>query len=1265
MRSVETLTLLRRESGLALVRGVRRVDRRPVLVLIGDGVGTSRDFPQRIEREYAMRDVLDPQWAAKPIELLEDDGVQALLLTDPGGDVLSRHVGRPWEIGTFLRLAIALCAALQGVHARGLIHRDVKPANVLFDIGRGRAWLTGFSIACRASQAATRNDEPEMMAGTWAYMAPEQTGHMNRSVDARSDLYSLGIVFYELLTGAPPFSASDVFEWIHCRVARPPLPPQERQPDVPGVVSCLVMKLLAKDGEDRYQSAQGVAADLHRCFAEWETRRRIEPFAIGLQDRPRRLTLTTRIHGREKELAILTDHYERVLSNGDSMIVLVSGDAGVGKSALVHELRKDLSQYRGCFISGKFDPRLQHVPYATIAHAFQDLVARILGEDEASVARWRSAIREALGTSGILLVELVPELLALIGPQPAVAPVSAHEATIRFQSVFLRFAGVFARTGCPLILFLDDLQWLDPGTLSLVELLATHPDAHHLLLVGAYRHDEVRADHPLMCTLAAIRATGRQIDDLRLEALAVDDVVHLVRDALHADPKSARELGKLVHRKTGGNPFFARQFLASLEEEGLLRFELNRAAWQWDGERIARKDATDNVVELVARRLARLPSHAQRALKILACLGSRADLETLAALLGGVQSMHARLHPAVAAGVLIADDGHYRFLHDRVRETAYGLIPRRAQPLRHLRIGRLMFRRLGADKSAERIFDIAHQINIGLPLLSSWTERTWAAEINLQAGRKAKTSTAYASACTYLDAAFDALTDVGWDRQHELAFSLCMERAECELCRSNLEAASAHTATLLQRGRSRMDMVQALTLKMTLQTMQGDIEQAVGVALEALDLLGHPFPARPSVEEMDSEYREMFRVLGDRTIESLVDLPLVTDAEISVAMGIMSKLGIASYYTDQTLYQTLVFRMVKLTMLHGHCEWSPLAYSGMAICLGPAYQRFSEAEEFIRLSFAITHRHGFAARLASLHMLLQQTILWTRPIAEAIACLDTGCKVALEACDIVFACYTREHRLTNLVTAGRPLDNVWRESLASVNFVRKSRFKHVVHTISSLQVYVQALRGRPSSEAPVDEAALEVAIRSAGLPIVQCWHLILQVQRHYLLGQPEIALERIAEIEPILWSTRYHIQFATFCFYQALVAASICDRVSEDRRAALRATLADNVTLLARWASSCPSTFAHKLALLQAEAARLDGRDIEALSLYEQAIRLAAEEDFVQEQAIAGELAAGLCNARGLATTAASYLTDAKMAYARWGAQVKVAQLEHRMARDA
>lgn len=1239
----------------------------PVLALTVDGAGpgASQDIAQRIAREYALRDTLDPEWAARPIELTEEDGLPALLLTDPGGDVLSRHVGRAWDIGAFLRLAIALCDALQGVHARGLIHRDVKPANVLFDSGRGHAWLTGFSIACPASHSAGHNDEPEMIVGTWAYMAPEQTGHMNRSVDARSDLYSLGIVFYELLTGAPPFSASDVFEWIHCHVARLPMPPHARRSDIPGMVSAMVIKLLAKAAEDRYQSPQSVAADLHRCLTDWETLHRIEPFEIGAQDRPRRLTLTARIHGREKEVAILWDHYEPVLAGGDCRMVLVSGHAGVGKSSVVHELRNRLSQNRGCFISGKFDPRLQDVPYATIAHAFQALVTRILGEDEASIARWRSAVREALGTSGILLVELIPELLALIGPQPAVAPVSAHEATIRFQSVFLRFTSVFARADCPLIIFLDDLQWLDPGTISLVEFLATHPDAHHLLLVGAYRQEEVGADHSLTRALASIRAAGLPVHDIHLEPISVDDVAHVVRDALHADPEPARILGDLVHRKTGGNPFFARQFLASLEEDGLLYFDPERAAWQWDAVRIARKDSTSNVVELVGRRLSRLPAHAQRALKILACLGSRADNETLAALLGGAQSMRERLRPGVTAGVLIADDGHYRFLHDRVRETAYGLIPSNARPLRHLRIGRLMYRRLGANRSAERTFDIAHQINEGLPRLTSAAEQTWAAEINLQAGRKAKASAAYASACGYLDAASEALTDAGWDRHHEFAFSLWMERAECEFCRSNLEAAAAHTATLLQRGRSKVEIAQALTFKMTLLMLQGDIERAVDAALEALQLLGHPFPAHPSVEEMDFEYREMFQVLGERPIAGLVDLPLLADTQTGVAMGIMIKLGLTSYYTDQTLYQTLIFRLVKLTMLHGHCEWSPLAYSGMAICLGPAYQRFSDAEEFIRLSFAITHRHGFAARLASLHTLLQQTILWTRPIAEAIACLDTGFKVALEAGDLVFACYTREHRLTNLVTAGHPLDEVWRESLASIDFVRKSKFRHVVHTISSLQVYVQALAGNASGEAPIDEAALEAAIREAGLPIVQCWHLILQMQRHYLLGQPEAALERADEIETMLWSTRYHIQFATFCFYKALVVASMCDRVPDDRRAALRSTLADNVSLVARWALSCPSTFAHKLALLQAEAARLDGRDIEALGLYEQAIRLAAQAEFTQEQAIAGELAAALCSAKGLANTATGYLNDAMAAYACWGARVKLAQLEARVVEGA
>ena len=468
-----------------------------------------------------------------------------------------------------------------------------------------------------------------MIAGTLAYMAPEQTGRMNRSVDSRSDLYALGVTFYEMLTGALPFTAADPMEWVHCHIARQPTPPGERADGIPGPLSAIVMKLLAKTAEERYQTAAGVAADLRRCLAEWEAHGRIAPFPLGTQDVPDRLLIPETLYGREREIDALLAAFDRVVADGTPELVLVSGYSGIGKSSVVNELHKVLVPPRGLFASGKFDQYKRDIPYATLAQAFQSLVRPLLGRSEAELGRWRDALSEALGPNGQLIVNLVPELELVIGTQPPVADLPPQDAKNRFRMVFRRFLGVFARPEHPLALFLDDLQWLDAATLDLLEDLVTHSEVRHLLLVGAYRDNEVGPAHPLLRTLEAIREAGGRVQEIVLAPLGLDDVGRLVADALHCEPEPARPLAQLVQEKTGGNPFFAIQFFTALADEGLLAFDPVALAWRWDIDRIRARNYTDNVVELMAAKLKRFSATTQEALKQLACLGNVVEIATL------------------------------------------------------------------------------------------------------------------------------------------------------------------------------------------------------------------------------------------------------------------------------------------------------------------------------------------------------------------------------------------------------------------------------------------------------------------------------------------------------------------------------------------------------------------------------------------------------------------------------------------------------------
>lgn len=1305
-------------------RGTRQSDNLPVILKV-----LKEDYPspERIawfKREYEVTRNVNLGGVPHVYDLETDHHYWVIVQEDFGGESLRRlGIAGTMPLPNFLELAIRVTDILGQIHQQRIMHKDINPANIVFNPTTREVKFIDFGIATVLSQETPTFRNPTGMEGTLAYMSPEQAGRMNRSMDYRTDFYSLGITFYELLTGRLPFDGNDALEVVHSHIARQPVAPHEIKPDIPQTVSAIILKLMAKNAEDRYQSAYGVKADLETCLDQLHEKGRIDPFPPGLYDVSDRFSIPQKLYGREGEIQVLMKAFGHV-SEGTCEMMLVSGYAGIGKSALVQELYKPITQQRGYFIAGKFDQFQRNIPYTAFIQAFRSLMRFLLTEDETDIATWKEKILKAVGNNGQVLTDVLPEVQLIIGPQPPVVELGPSEAQNRLNMVFQNFIKVFARSHHPLVIFLDDLQWADGASLKLLELLMTATDTHYLFVIGSYRDNEVGADHPLWLAIEAMKQAHATIHSLTLEPLDVLSVTHLIAETIHSKEALVRPLAELVVAKTGGNPFFLNEFFKTLYLEGLIHFDYTSGRWQWDLEHIQSQDLTDNVVDLMAGRVQRLNLETQAVLRLAACIGNQFDLETLAVVYEQTpRETAADLWEAVVEGLVLplsdaykladldveglydALKAEYKFAHDRIQQAVYSLIPEQERQAVHWRIGSLLLERYpvsrlsaadhGVDlrsggskvRSAaeERIFDITNQLNQGRKLIKEQTGRDELAALNLIAGRKALASVAYESAFTYLRIGRDLLSGPDdtdeqgdgddtdqwgdpWVRCYELTLTIHKEYAKSAYLNGQFEEAETTFDVILHKATTTLDKADIYNIKMILYTSQGKLQEVIDTGLDGLALLGLHLSPDPDPTEQERETNLVKTLLAGRRAADLLELPRATDPTQLMMMRLLADMLIpAWWHTNTRLLFLVTLKMVGLSLRYGNAEGSPFAYAWYGMYLGSGLGDYKSGYEFGELALHLNERFHAVHLVAKVHLIFSVFVhSWRHHLRESLVFARQGYQAGIESGDLVWAGINGYVVIYSMLIKGDDLDDVYQESQRYLDFARRTKQVIPVNMIILSQQFILCLKGLTRapgsfSDNHYSEEQHIKAIKESEAVRPIFWYYKIKLQALYLFGQYKEALRIARELDALIEAGAAfgNVTMPEHYFYYSLTLAALYPHASAEEKQHYWHILSRNQVLMKNWAYTCPDNFRHKFLLVAAEIASLKGKDQGAKVFFEQAITSARDYGYGQNEALANELAARFFLAKGRLAIARAYLLEARNGYLRWGATTKVKSLDN------
>ncbi|MFH1113551.1 MAG: AAA family ATPase [Pseudomonadota bacterium] len=1265
-------------------RAVRGGDGLPVVLKMLKGTYPTSQAIERYRHEYEItRSLGSLSGVIRAYGLEKYENTLVMSLEDFGArslDILPET--QTATIGAFLRIAIRVVEIIGEIHGLNVVHKDINPSNIVMNPKTGEIKIIDFGISTHADRVSNVVPSlPEGLEGTLPYMSPEQTGRMNRTLDHRTDYYSLGATFYRLLTGRHLFDTMDSLEIVHGHLAKMPRPPHEIDPGIPRAVSDITMRLLAKNPDDRYQSASGIKADLTECFERLPGSGPIDSFSLGARDVPERFRIPGKLYGRRRELDYLDDLLGKV-GPGSKELVLISGEAGIGKTSLVREIYKPGTSNTGYFAAGKFEQHAANVPYSAVMAAFRDLVLQILSESSARLETWRANLVDALGAGVQVITDVIPEMKLIVGPQPPVPKLGPIESRNRFNHLVRRFVRLFCRPGHPLVLFLDDLQWADSASLNLLKLIMADEETQSFLLIGAYREEETDVVQPLMRIVDELRQDNVLAHHLSLEGLGIEELTELAADTVHQEASSAAPLAHLLHRKAAGNPFFTTEFLKSLVNARLLYFDAASGTWKWDIDKIEAQSIADNVVELVSGNIMKLTHETRHVLKMAACVGNPFDLDTLAIVCeqpaskildcvnaavaeGLVLPLENRRKP-IAPGLSVTDPQpapKFKFAHDRIRQAAYRLIPDPEKPAFHYRVGRLLLDAAPPPEFEARVFAVANHFNAGAEHARSASQRVELARLNLAAGKKAKKSAAFELAYGYFKAGLRALETDSWATRYNLALELHVEGAEAAYLCTAFDEMERLCHTVLRNAGSLLDKVKAHEVMIQASIAQSNMLEALERALEVLALLGVHIPGKPSTVSIVLEMIRTKRLLYGKRIETLANLPEMTDPVYLAAIRIITGVAKAAYVARPELAPMLVFRGIALTLKYGGSPESAFFYATYGVFLCSIFGDIDAGCQFGDLALGISERLD-SGRLKTRTLMAVNFFIrpWKEHYLKVLDRFERVYEVGLETGNFEDAALIAYIRCSCAFRTGMDLAAVDNMMTLYGEVIRKLKQESALQLLAVFHQTVLNLLGRASDPCKLigdvyDEEKMLPIHRQANDRSAVCVAHLNKLVLSCLFKEYEQALADAEITESHLAGIRGTPGVPVFHFYDSLVRLALFDSSPVLQRTKFLLKVTRNQRKMRKWAHHGPMNCLHKYQLVEAERMRVLGRHALAEQLYDRAIKLAKENQYINEEALACELAGNHYLAQGRTGVARAYFSDACYCYGRWGAKTKVERI--------